>query len=152
MIYIDRVVSRELWVVSWIDGGSMHNSYLAAYMCIISTAQHASPNVIGQNEPFLAQLTTPSNFDIITSGKFCGGGWCPTEAPSCLARASPVNLPAWSAILLHNTMKDLRRPNYGLEIIVREDLVVLESYKKLFPGGQWVGCCSLIHWLNSPPR
>jgi len=33
-------------------------SYLATVACIISTAQHAKPNVSGQKDPCLAQETT----------------------------------------------------------------------------------------------
>ena len=35
-------------------------SYLGAAMCIISTAQHASPNVKGHKEDFRPQLTRSS--------------------------------------------------------------------------------------------
>jgi len=37
---------------------NLSKSYLATVACIISTAQQASPNVKGQNEPCLAQETT----------------------------------------------------------------------------------------------
>jgi len=42
-------------------------SYLGAAACIISTAQHARPNVIGQREPFLAQLTRSSSLVTVKS-------------------------------------------------------------------------------------
>jgi hypothetical protein len=35
-------------------------SYRAAPACIISTAQHAKPNVIGHSDPVFAQFTTES--------------------------------------------------------------------------------------------
>ena len=37
---------------------NLSQSYLLTVACIISTAQHANPNVIGQKEPCLAQETT----------------------------------------------------------------------------------------------
>eukprot|EP00520_Triparma_pacifica_P005502 CAMPEP_0118653132 /NCGR_PEP_ID=MMETSP0785-20121206/11675_1 /TAXON_ID=91992 /ORGANISM="Bolidomonas pacifica, Strain CCMP 1866" /LENGTH=80 /DNA_ID=CAMNT_0006545669 /DNA_START=303 /DNA_END=542 /DNA_ORIENTATION=- len=42
-------------------------SYLLAALCIISTAQQASPNVIGHRLPFLAQLTRSSTRDTVYS-------------------------------------------------------------------------------------
>lgn len=45
-------------------------SYRAAPVCIISTAQHASPKVIGQMEPLRAQLSRSSTFDITNSAAF----------------------------------------------------------------------------------
>ena len=37
---------------------NLSKSYLATVACIISRAQHANPNVNGQNDPCLAQETT----------------------------------------------------------------------------------------------
>jgi hypothetical protein len=37
---------------------NLSQSYLLTVACIISTAQQANPNVIGQNEPCLAHETT----------------------------------------------------------------------------------------------
>lgn len=42
---------------------SLSWSYRAAAMCIISTAQHAKPNVIGHIEPWRPQLAILSNVD-----------------------------------------------------------------------------------------
>lgn len=39
-------------------------SYLDAPVCIISTAQQARPNVMGQRDPFRTQFTRSSTFDI----------------------------------------------------------------------------------------
>jgi hypothetical protein len=39
-------------------------SYRAAPQCIISTAQHAKPKVMGHSEPARAQLTTVSTPDM----------------------------------------------------------------------------------------
>lgn len=47
-------------------------SYRAAAMCIISTAQHAKPNVIGHIEPCRAQLTILSIVDKTYSALFLG--------------------------------------------------------------------------------
>ncbi len=54
-------------------------SYLEAALCIISTAQQARPNVIGQIEPLRAQFTRASNLDKTISGRLEGGA--PTLCP-----------------------------------------------------------------------
>ncbi|GMN37026.1 hypothetical protein TIFTF001_006481 [Ficus carica] len=46
---------------------NLSKSYLEAPVCIISTAQQASPNVKGQRDPLLAQFTRSSTFDITYS-------------------------------------------------------------------------------------
>merc|ERR1719266_1358114 len=46
-------------------------SYLGAAMCIISTAQQASPKVRGHREPFLPQLTRSSTLARAHSTLFC---------------------------------------------------------------------------------
>jgi hypothetical protein len=43
-------------------------SYRDETAAIISMAQQARPNVMGHNEPFLAQLTAFSTVKVITSG------------------------------------------------------------------------------------
>lgn len=65
--------------------------YLAAYTCIISTAQQARPKVMGHKEPFLAQFMIPSSLEMTTSGRFWGGACClfNTE-PKCFVRLIPV--------------------------------------------------------------
>ncbi|KAG9157305.1 hypothetical protein Leryth_004963 [Lithospermum erythrorhizon] len=45
-------------------------SYLAAPVCIISTAQQASPNVMGQMDPVRAQFIRLSTFEITYSAGF----------------------------------------------------------------------------------
>ena len=42
-------------------------SYRAVALCIISTAQHARPNVMGQMDPFRAQFTNSSTFVTMNS-------------------------------------------------------------------------------------
>lgn len=53
--------------ISSSKGIYLSKSYLAAPQCIISTAQQASPNVMGHNDPILAQLTTLSTLDTTNS-------------------------------------------------------------------------------------
>lgn len=45
-------------------------SYLAAPVCIISTAQQASPKVMGQIDPRRAQFMRSSTFEITNSAAF----------------------------------------------------------------------------------
>jgi hypothetical protein len=47
-------------------------SYRDTAMCIISTAQHARPKVIGQIEPVRAQFSSLSSVVVTCSRLFCG--------------------------------------------------------------------------------
>ena len=50
--HMQTLIGEQLWNIC-IYGTDLSMSYLGAAMCIISTAQHANPNVRGHREPFL---------------------------------------------------------------------------------------------------